>query len=322
MLSSEPSSSNDPRAFKSFICAPETSVMRPLRVQHSTVYRYSKRVTFGDHRMMLRPPGSHDLRVVATRLAINPQPSRLRWLHDVFGNSVAVASFNAPASELRFESEVDLDHYETIEPDYPIEPYAETYPFHYSADEIPDLTRLIERHYPDPDHYVDLWARGFAQTGGKTNTLAMLTAMTQAIKGQGFQYSARIEEGCQTPTQTLQIKSGTCRDFALLMMEAVRSLGLAARFVSGYLYVPAADNGGNIGGGSTHAWLQVYLPGSGWMEFDPTNGIVGNRDLIRVAVVRDPTQAIPISGNWTGTPGDFLGLSVDVRVVSRRADAA
>jgi transglutaminase-like putative cysteine protease len=316
MLTTDPSSSNKTR------CAPETSVMRRLRVQHSTVYRYSKPVTFGDHRMMLRPLGSHDLRLVATRLAIVPQPSTLRWLHDVFGNSVAVASFNNSAPELRIQSEIDVDHYETTDPDCPTEPYADTYPFHYSADEIPDLTRTIERQYPDPEHQVDLWARGFVQTNGQTNTLAMLTTMTQSIKDQGFQYAARFEEGCQTPTKTLQIKSGTCRDFALLMIEAVRSLGLAARFVSGYLYSPAADNGGNVGGGSTHAWVQVYLPGSGWMEFDPTNGIVGNRDLIRVAVVRDPTQAIPIAGNWTGAPSDFLGLTVDVRVSSRGSDSA
>ena len=251
--------------------------MRRLKVQHSTIYRYAKPVTFGDHRMMLRPLGSHDLRVVATRLSINPQPSQLRWLHDVFGNSVAVASFNNSANELRFESEIDLDHYETTEPDYPIEPYAETYPFHYSADEIPDLNRLIERHYPDPEHQVESGARQFVNTNGETNTLGMLAAMTQSIRDQGFQYAARVEEGCQTPTQTLQTKSGTCRYFALLMLEAVRSLGLAARFVSGYLYSPAADNGGNIGGGArTHAWLQIYLPGSGWIRIDPTNGIVGD----------------------------------------------
>jgi len=308
-------------ASKKSCYVPETSVMRRLRVQHSTLYRYSKPVTFGDHRMMLRPQGSHDLRLVATRLAITPQPSALRWLHDVFGNSVAVASFNNSASELRIQSEIDVDHYETTEPDCPIEPYAETYPFHYSADEIPDLTRLIERHYPDPEHQVDLWARGFAQTSGQTNTLAMLTALTHSIKGQGFRYAARIEEGCQAPTQTLRLRSGTCRDFALLMIEAVRSLGLAARFVSGYLYSPGLDAAGNIGGGATHAWVQVYLPGSGWMEFDPTNGIVGNRDLIRVAVVRDPSQAIQIAGNWTGALADFQGLTVDVRVISRPADS-
>ena len=237
--------------------------------------------------------------------------TRSQWRHSII----------LPPS-LRFESEIDLDHYETTEPDYPIEPYAETYPFHYSADEIPDLNRLIERHYPDPEHQVDLWARRFVNTNGQTNTLAMLAAMTQSIQGDGFQYSPRIEEGCQTPTQTLQSKRGTCRDFALLMMEAVRSLGLAARFVSGYLYSPVTDNAGNTVGGSTHAWLQVYLPGSGWMEFDPTNGIVGNRDLIRVAVVRDPTQAIPIAGNWTGSPSDFMGLTVDVRVTSPPPDPA
>jgi transglutaminase-like putative cysteine protease len=101
------------------------------------------------------------------------------------------------------------------------------------------------------------------------------------------------------------------------MMEAARALGLAARFISGYLYSPATDNGGNVGGGATHAWVQIYLPGAGWMEFDPTNGIVGNRDLIRVAVVRDPAQAIPISGSWTGTPSDYLGMTVDVTISSR-----
>jgi transglutaminase-like putative cysteine protease len=145
----------------------------------------------------------------------------------------------------------------------------------------------------------------------------MLTAMTQAIKAE-FRYAVRLAEGCQLPVETLNLKSGSCRDFALLMMEAVRALGLAARFVSGYVYVPAADNGDrSVGGGVTHAWLQVYLPGAGWMEFDPTNGLVGNCDLIRVAVVRDPSQAVPISGNWTGAPADFIGMEVDVRVTAR-----
>jgi transglutaminase-like putative cysteine protease len=112
---------------------------------------------------------------------------------------------------------------------------------------------------------------------------------------------------------------GSCRDFALLMMEAVRSLGLAARFVSGYLYVPSRDGPEHIGGGSTHAWCQVYLPGAGWVEFDPTNGIIGNRDLIRVAVARDPSQAIPLSGTYAGSPEDELGMKVQVNVVCEDA---
>ena len=129
---------------------------------------------------------------------------------------------------------------------------------------------------------------------------------------ESFTYVAREETGTQDPVETLRLGSGSCRDFAVLMMEAVRSLGLAARFVSGYLYVPDDDGGGRVGGGATHAWLQVYLPGAGWVEFDPTNGIVGNRDLIRVAVVRDPRQAVPLSGTWTGFPSDLLGMTVEV----------
>ena len=139
--------------------------------------------------------------------------------------------------------------------------------------------------------------------------------MTYAIKDR-FTYIARDEPGTQDPLLTLQLGSGSCRDFALLMMEAVRSLGLAARFVSGYLFVPDKDGPGRVGGGATHAWLEVYLPGAGWVEFDPTNGIVGNRDLIRVAVVRDPRQAVPLSGSWTGRASDLLGMTVEVGVTS------
>jgi transglutaminase-like putative cysteine protease len=288
--------------------------MRSLKVVHTTVYRYAKPVTFGDHRLMLRPRDSHDLRVTASRLTITPQPTAVRWLHDLFENSVAVASFARSAEELRFESEIDVVHYESDEPDCPIEAYAATYPFTYSAEEIPDLNRSIERHYADPEHQVDAWAKRFVEGGPQT--LALLTAMTQAINQEGFRYAPRDAEGCQSPTETLALKSGTCRDFALLMIEAVRALGLAARFVSGYIYVPATDHSGNLGGSATHAWVQVYLPGSGWMEFDPTNGIVGNRDLIRVAVVRDPSQAIPITGTWSGDRGEFLGMEVDVKVTA------
>jgi transglutaminase-like putative cysteine protease len=287
-----------------------------LTVRHATIYKYANPVTLGDHRMMIRPRDSHDLRLLNTRLMISPEPAALRWLHDVFGNSVAIASFQAAATELQIVSEIDLDHFERNEPDCPIEAYAAIYPFSYSVDEAPDLTRVIERHYPDPDHALDLWAKRFVRTDGATETLALLTAITQTIKGE-FRYAARDAEGVQTPSETLRLGSGTCRDFALLMIETARALGLAARFVSGYLYSPAIDGNNNIGGGATHAWVQIYLPGAGWTEFDPTNGIVGNRDLIRVAVVRDPAQAIPISGSWTGNPSDFLGMTVQVKITSR-----
>jgi len=292
--------------------------MSILTIRHVTTYRYSRPVRLGDHRMMLRPRDSHDLRLLSTRLNIDPQPASLRWLHDVFENSIAIASFARPATQLRFESEIELEHFESNQPDCPIEAYAATCPFSYTSSDLLDLNRFVERHYPDPNREVELWARRFLRTGGPTGTLAMLTDMTQAIKRDAFIYLAHDAEGVQTPIQTLRLRSGSCRDFALLMIEGVRALGMAARFVSGYLYSPLAGNAGNTGGGATHAWVQVYLPGSGWMEFDPTNGIVGNRDLIRVAVVRDPSQATTISGSWSGAPGDFLGMWVEVSVRSGR----
>lgn len=289
--------------------------MRLLKVRHVTTYRYARPVGFGDHRMMFRPRDSHDLRLVSTSLAIAPAPRAIRWLHDVHGNSVAVASFDTRASELRFESEIVIQHFESDEPGYPIEEFARTYPFSYAAHEVPDLARCIERHHPDPDHVVDLWAKSFVAPDGPTDTWEMLAAFTKAIR-RDFTYVARNEEGIREPARTLETRSGSCRDFALLMMEAVRALGLAARFVSGYLFAPDADGAGTVGGGATHAWTQIYLPGAGWVEFDPTNGIVGNRDLIRVAVARDPGNAVPLQGTWTGAPADYLGMAVEVSVRS------
>ncbi|HEY0833370.1 MAG TPA: transglutaminase family protein [Azospirillum sp.] len=296
--------------------------MQPFRIRHVTTYRYANPVTFGDHRLMVRPRGSHDMKLRASTLAISPPPSSLRWMHDVFGNSIAIASFDTPAAELEFVSELKLDHYPLDEPDYEIESYARTYPFSYSAEEAPDLARTMLRHYPDPEHKVDAWAKGFvipdpAGEGGLVDTRTMLERMTMGIK-DGFTYAARDAEGTQSPVETLETGSGSCRDFALLMMEAVRSLGLAARFVSGYLYDPAVDDAadGTVGAGATHAWAQVYLPGAGWVEFDPTNGIIGGKHLLRVAVSRDPAQAIPVSGSWFGAPADFLGMTVEVSVTA------
>lgn len=291
--------------------------MALIRITHRTVYRYSEPVQFGEHRFMCRPRDSHDLRLVSTGLLVSPAP-RMRWIHDVFGNSVLVASFSTPATELVFESTVVAEHYPS-EPDVDlIEPYAETLPFSYDASEMPDLARTIERHYPDPQHQVDAWVRAVCAAAGTTNTLDLLIAITHAIRAQ-FRYEARDEEGTRTPTDTLRHGSGSCRDFALFMMEAVRSLGLAARFVSGYLYddvLPeaASTDTAVVGGGATHAWVQVYLPGAGWLPFDPTNGIVGGRHLIRVATARDPAQATPLTGSYVGPADAYLGIEVDVRV--------
>jgi transglutaminase-like putative cysteine protease len=199
--------------------------------------------------------------------------------------------------------------------DFPLAKHAQRYPFSYDQEDMPDLLRSIERQYPDRNHDIAKWAGAFTAGGRSVRTADLLARITHAIR-RDFTYVRREEMGIQPPLQTLKLKSGSCRDFALFMMEAVRSLGFAARFVSGYLYVPASDTTDRTGGGSTHAWVQVFLPGAGWMEFDPTNGIVGNHDLIRVAIGRDPAQAVPLWGSWTGFPSDALGLTVDVSVTA------
>jgi transglutaminase-like putative cysteine protease len=293
--------------------------MSLLTVRHLTVYRYSKPVGLGEHRMMFRPRESHDLKLLKAKLEITPVPATLRWLHDVFDNSVAVATFDGSTSELRFDSTVTLEHLETALPDYPLEEYSKTYPFRYSEDELPNLGRALVHHYPSDD--VRRWAVQFLDPSGTTGTMNLLRSMTLGIKDD-FLYTRRSEKGVQSPSETLDSRRGSCRDFAVLMMEAVRSLGLAARFVSGYIYVPHTGDrnkgaSGTLGSGSTHAWMQAYLPGAGWIDFDPTNSIIGNRNLIRVAVAWDPQQVLPLWGTFVGAPSSFLGMEVTVSVTEK-----
>jgi transglutaminase-like putative cysteine protease len=240
----------------------------------------------------------------------------LHWIHDVFDNCVAVADFTGETRRLRVESRIAVEHRTSQEPEVLIVDSARRYPFSYDAEEMPDLARCIERRHDDPGGEIERWARRFVSLGGPTQTGSMLMTLTCAIK-EGFAYERRTAKGTQTPLQTLQSRRGSCRDFATLMMEAARALGLAARFVTGYLYVPDRDvEQSHLGGGATHAWCQIYLPGAGWVEFDPTNGIVGSRDLIRVAVARDARQAIPLHGSYFGAASAFDDMSVSVEVRS------
>ena len=287
--------------------------MPRLKIHHKTEYRYARPVAFGEHRVMLRPRDGHDLRVLDSRLVIVPEPMRLRWIHDVFGNSVAIATFDERARKLTFISEVTVEHEPEEEfaltPDDP----AYFYPFLYDNDEFPDLKQYVAPNYSDPNGELSAWARNFLDEEAPTPTFKILSGMTHGIR-ESFSYRRRHEQGTQHPLDTLQTGSGTCRDYALFMIEALRRLGIAARFVSGYLFT--GDDERHRGGGSTHAWVQVYLPSAGWIAFDPTNGITGSRDLIRVAVARDPCQAIPLHGTYLGPAQAFIDMKVNINVVS------
>jgi transglutaminase-like putative cysteine protease len=287
--------------------------MTIFSVRHITAYHYLRPVHFGQHRLMFRPRDSFDQTLLSCELDVFPQPDAVRWIHDVFGNCIALIDIAAPARELRIETLVRLDHTPHVPLD--IDARALRFPVVYDDEEAPDLACSIARHHPDKDDTVGKWASQFVAFGPKALAGHVLMTLCYAIR-ESFRYSRRSEHGVQTPQDTLRLRSGSCRDFALLMMEAARSLGLAARFVTGYIYVPDRDGSTTLGGGSTHAWCQVYLPGAGWVEFDPTNGIVGNRDLIRIGVARDPRQAIPLSGSYDGAAADFDRMQVQVNVTT------
>src|SRR5262245_36992094 len=153
--------------------------MTVLNVRHTTIYRYRRPVRLGDHRLMLRPRDSHDLRLIQTNLNLSP-PGTLRWSHDVFCNSIAIASFAELAAELRIESTLQLETYVVKRPSFQITAEAARYPFVYSADDRIDLGRMLERHHPDPADRLGTWARGFVRSY-PTDTLALLADLNNGV---------------------------------------------------------------------------------------------------------------------------------------------
>ena len=288
--------------------------MARIKVVHTTEYTYRNPVGLLRHRLMVRPDDSHDLRLHAAELKVEPEPATVRWKHDIYDNSICFLEWpeTLRTERLSIVSTLDLTHHPDGQPlpRYSLEPEAEMFPFSYTPGEILDLAPLTERRMPDADRKVDTWARRIVAEANTADTLKVLEAMTHTIKEE-FRYRARFEEGTQTAAQTIEVGAGTCRDFAVLMM-ALRSYGLATRFVTGYLYDDTS--GMTRGGGSTHAWCSVYLPGAGWVEYDPTNGLLAGANLIRVGATREAAQAIPISGGFFGAADDLIGMHVDVSV--------
>ena len=285
--------------------------MAIIKIQHTTTYRFNEPVTLLPHRLMLRPRESRDLRLISSRITVTPD-AILSWAHDVFGNAVATATFSTMASHLVITSFAELELGGEPWPVFDIAVSAMSYPFQYADHEWTDLGALAMPQVADPDGYLRAWAQGFVRSN-PTDTLSLLKDLSAGVS-QRISYQSRETEGTQTPVETLNRGWGSCRDFAVLFAEAARVLGFGARIVSGYLYNPDQQSAGSAGAGSTHAWAEVFIPGAGWITFDPTNRSVGGFNLIPVAVVRDIRQAVPVSGSFVGMTNAFAGIFVDVQV--------
>ncbi len=285
-----------------------------FEIEHTTTYSYANPVTFRRHRAMFLPrPGARGRLVDwSARTSI---PSTIRWTTDALGNNVTEREFAPAARELIFSLKVRGIHFglDGVE-NYALKRRAEAVPVQYTPDEWNDLLGHIRPHAEDPDGAVAAWATSFV-ADNRDGTTDVLQRMLDAFRDT-FTCNAREAEGTQSPAEALRTRSGTCRDYAWLMIETLRRLSFAARFVSGYLYDDALDGGavGTVGSGATHAWLAVYLPGVGWRPYDPTNRISAGYDLIPVAIARHPGRAVPLEGSWFGTAEDYRGMSVNVAV--------
>jgi transglutaminase-like putative cysteine protease len=284
-----------------------------LRIQHRTSYRYRRPVRLGPHRLMLRPRESRDLRLISSDVTVR-QAAAVTWAQDVFGNAVATATFQTMVDTLVIDSVAELELDAVAWPVFDVAASAISYPFRYADDEWIDLGALTNQQYPDPTGRLRDWAGAFVR-GNPTDTLALLKDLSAGVSGW-ISYQSREDAGTQSPTETLDRGWGSCRDFAVLFVEAARNLGFGARIVSGYLYHPDPNSVGSADAGSTHAWAEVYVPGAGWITFDPTNRSVGGVNLIPVAVARDIHQAMPVAGSFVGMGDAFQGMSVEVSVTS------
>jgi transglutaminase-like putative cysteine protease len=282
-----------------------------LKIHHKTTYRFNRLVNLWPHRLMLRPRESRDLHLISSQVTTAPN-AVITWAQDVFGNAVATATFATMSSNLTIVSVAELQLHAVAWPVFDIAATALRYPFRYSDDEWTDLGALAIPQVADPKRRLQSWAQKFVRSN-PTDTLSLLKDLSAGVSEE-TRYQSRDDEGTQSPTETLDRGCGSCRDFAVLFAEAARSLGFGARIVSGYLYNPDRQSVGSGDAGSTHAWAEVFVPGAGWITFDPTNRGVGGFNLIPVAVVRDIRQAMPVSGSFVGMTDSFAGMSVEVTV--------
>lgn len=288
--------------------------MRRIRIHHTTTYTYDTPVTFDPHALLVRPREGHDLRIESSQLAMTPAHT-VRWHRDAYDNCVAIVIYQEPSTILDVSSDVIVQHFDDAPLDFVVADSALYFPFHYDPTERLDLIPYVTSVFPDDSRVLQNWVGQFWQHGQSIETYVLLDRMNSAISAH-MGYMMREAPGVQSPGTTLVQQSGSCRDFATLFMEACRLIGLAARFVSGYLHCPATE----VGHGATHAWAEVYLPGAGWKGFDSTNGEVVGIDHIPVAVHRHPEAIPPIAGSFIGQLSEPPALRVDVQVHTLNGD--
>jgi transglutaminase-like putative cysteine protease len=278
-----------------------------LSIHHRTHYRYSTPVLFGQHRLMFRPRENHSIQLEKFEVTISPS-HRLHWMRDLYENNIALLDLTEKASDLVIESESIVRVTERNPFDFVIPSGAEEYPFAYDHEVAAELAPLVSILYPRDESRIRDWLSPYWHPGKRVGTLEFLQNLTQGIYAN-VKYQRRERKGVQSPAETIECNSGSCRDFAALFIEACRCLGLAARFVSGYMYSPTIT-----GRMSMHGWAEVYLPGAGWIGFDPSWGILADSNYIPAAVTRHAEHAPPISGTYFGTAKEFLGTTVDLYV--------
>jgi transglutaminase-like putative cysteine protease len=281
--------------------------MKRIKITHKTAYFYRTPVVFGAHRALVRPREGHWVHIESALFEVNPTPNT-RWIHDIYGNSIALMTFAEPSQELSVYSEIVVAHYLENPLDFLIDPIALSYPFQYSTDEQIELIPYRLASYPRDGAALRQWLSGLYTAGQLINTFELLNGLNTRIH-ESFRYVPRDEHGVQSPAQTIMLGTGSCRDYAVMLMEAVRHWGFGARFVTGYIQMEEGQHG------ATHAWTEIYIPGAGWRGFDPTNNCFTGWDHVSVAVARDPEKASPLSGVWEGPADAFDRMEVIVQVV-------
>lgn len=280
--------------------------MATLRIEHHTEYSYARPVSFGRHRLVLRPREGHDLRIISMKLEITPAHD-LTWTRDVYGNSIAIVEFREAAERLQIFSESVVQRAPPFPREEPCEPWRVPYPVHYDPLEAPIADAYRVASYPDDGRAVRKWLeKALPHPAGDAESV--ITAIGTAVH-RAVSYRRRGEKGVQSPAQTLELATGSCRDSATLMMEAARTLGIAARFASGYLDCAASA----AGRASTHAWVEFYLPDLGWRGYDSTIGEPTSLKHVTVGVSHHPRGVMPVTGRFLGDPADFRELTVTVK---------